>query len=108
MSFSLPDGRSVGWEEARLFAEQLLAPGFGKPQSAAYPSLHPTDDVVAATADVRDSLEGHSAAWVALFRDGAAELVRKGSRPVFSPDGTRLAHICDEGVYVDEALIEFK
>jgi dipeptidyl aminopeptidase/acylaminoacyl peptidase len=108
MSFSLPDGRSRRWDEARAFAEKLLAPGFGKPQSGSYPSLHPPDDVVAATADVRESMEGHSAAYVARFRNGEAELVRKGSRPAFSPDGTRLAHIADEGVYVDDTLIEFK
>lgn len=84
----------------RDFAQKLLAPGFGAPQSAAYPSLHPTDDVVAATADVRDSMEGHSAAWVALFRDGASQLLRKGSRPTFSPDGSRLACIVDEGVHI--------
>lgn len=108
MAFSLADGRSRKWDDMRDFAEKLLAPGFGKPQSATYPSLHPTDDVVAATADVRDAMEGHSAAWVALFSNGSSELVRKGSRPTYSPDGARLAHICEEGVYVDDALIEFK
>lgn len=108
MTFSLADGRARGWDDARAFAEKLLAPGFGKPQAATYPSLHPTDDVVAATADVREKLEGHSKAYVALFRDGASELVREGSRPTYSPDGTRLAHIAEQGVYVDDTLIEFK
>lgn len=127
MTFSLADGRSRKWDDMRDFAAKLLAPGFGKPQSATYPSLHPAEDIVAATADVRDSMEGHSAAWVTLFCAGTSELVRKGSLPKFSPDGSRLAHLCDEGVVLwnwcgtvaesatgphqfveNETLIEFK
>lgn len=108
MALSLPDGRARGWDEARAFAEKLLSPGFGRPQLATNPSLHPTDDVIAATADVREAMEGHSKAFVTLFKDGGFEFVREGSRPVFSPDGSRLAHIGEGGVFVDDALIEFK
>jgi dipeptidyl aminopeptidase/acylaminoacyl peptidase len=94
------DGRAQGWDEAFAWVERLAAPGLGKPVSAVQPDLHPIEDLVVATSEVRSSLEEPATAQVVLFSDDGPELVREGSRPVWSPDGTRLAHLDEHGVWV--------
>src|SRR5689334_16648331 len=99
----MTDGRAPGWEQARAWVERLAAPGFGLPGSAVHPDLHPVDDVVAVTTDVRTALEGAATAHVALVSDAGVELLRPGFRPVWSPDGSRLAHLDPHGLWVGPA-----
>jgi dipeptidyl aminopeptidase/acylaminoacyl peptidase len=108
MSFSALDGRARGWDQARAYAERLFAPAFGRPIGAMHPSLHPSRDVVAATAEVRTSLDGGATSQVALFSEGNVELIRPGHRPAWSPDGTRLAHLVDGGVHINEARLALR
>ncbi|HVV75654.1 MAG TPA: S9 family peptidase [Mycobacteriales bacterium] len=100
-----PDGKAAGWDRLYEFTERMLGPGLGKPLVAAHASLHPSEDLVAATTEVRESLSGRATARVAVFSDGNAELLRPGHRPSWSPDGSRLAHLVDRGVQVDEACV---
>ncbi|HVT65417.1 MAG TPA: S9 family peptidase [Mycobacteriales bacterium] len=100
-----PDGRAASWDQVRSYTERMLGPAFGGPLSATQASLHPHDEVVAATAEVRESLTGRSVAHVVLCSDGKAQLLREGHQPAYSPDGSRLAHLVDQGVQIDAACV---
>jgi dipeptidyl aminopeptidase/acylaminoacyl peptidase len=104
-ALSNPDGRARGWDRVAAFAAEVLTPGLGLAGSFGQPSLHPTRDLVAATAEVRSSLEGRAQGFVALVSDEGVELVREGRRPVWSPDGSKLAHLDDDGVQVNDARL---
>ena len=99
-------GRAQGWDDAFAWVERLAAPGLGKPVSAVQPDLHPTEDLVVATSEVRASLEQNATAQVVVFSDEGPEVVREGSRPTWSPDGTRLAHLDDHGVWVVDQHVD--
>lgn len=100
-----PDGRAAGWEELRSYTERLLGPGLGRPAAASQADLHPHDDVVVATGEVRTALTGRASVQITLFADGRSTLLRPGHRPRWSPDGSRLAHLVDRGVQVDDACL---
>lgn len=102
------DGRAAGFDPLRDHTERLLGPGLGRPTAASQACLHPHEDVVAATVEVRKELTGYAAAWVALLSAEGAKLLRPGHRPAWSPDGTRLAHLVDNGVQVDEAVVRLE
>jgi len=94
--------RAETWQEVADFLEARLAPTYGKAVSATGLALHPSRDVVAAAAEVRDSLLAPVRSVVTLFEDGAETVVRDGRMPVWSPDGSVLAHLDDKGVWIGE------
>jgi dipeptidyl aminopeptidase/acylaminoacyl peptidase len=101
-----PDGRAAGWQHACDFFERVLAPGLGTPTAAGQAALHPHDDVVAVTVEVRTAMTGGAEAQVALVSERGVELLRPGHRPAWSPDGTRLAHLVDQGLRVDDVTVQ--
>jgi dipeptidyl aminopeptidase/acylaminoacyl peptidase len=94
--------RAETWQEVADFAEARLAPTFGRAVSATSPALHPSRDVVAAVAEVRDALLAPARSVITLFGGGTETPVREGRMPVWSPDGCLLAHLDDDGVWIGE------
>ena len=93
--------RARSWDDVAAYAERRLAPTFGQAASASGLALHPTDDVVAASAEVRPSLLEPSKAVITRFSGGRAEEVREGWLPTWSSEGV-LAHVDGTGVQVGE------
>jgi dipeptidyl aminopeptidase/acylaminoacyl peptidase len=94
--------RAETWQDVADFAEARLRPTFGKAVSAIGLALHPSRDVVAAAAEVRDALLMTARSVVTLFEEGTETPLREGRLPVWSPDGSLLAHLDDNGVWIGE------
>ncbi|WP_139978274.1 S9 family peptidase [Nocardioides litoris] len=99
--------RPSGNDAVVAYAEARLAGTFGRPVAAGSVALHPTDDRVAAVAEVRDHLLAPARGVVTTYGaagpdPAAADRQRDGRLPAWSPDGSRLAHLDDTGVWIGD------
>jgi dipeptidyl aminopeptidase/acylaminoacyl peptidase len=80
---------------------RLHEPAFGQPSAATDPDPRPDGGAIAFTGTVFTELAGHGTARVCLAESGAVTTLTDGPgeqrHPRFSPDGSLLAYLSDEG-----------